>query len=198
MSELFFETVRQLEPSLRAGELEACEEIVVAKIRQLPRSPFDVSIEVDIANDSADAARNFDAFFQAEAKRIKIAAAYTEMNGFYINPRLWFCDFFAYTSYGGHRDYDWLANWQSKDFPQYVIRGMEALQAVYADSMSENSFPDAAHMSSLLVVIKFQKFMKRAASQMKLLRFPLMVTGHDFDFIAEIRPSGASPSEDSG
>jgi hypothetical protein len=37
-----------------------------------------------------------------------------------------------------------------------------------------------------LVVIRFQKFIKRAAAQMKLLRFPLLVTAHDFDFIAEL------------
>lgn len=43
-------------------------------------------------------------------------------------------------------------------------------------------------MSSLLVVIKFQKFIKCATAQMKQLRFPLLVTAHDFDFIAEFRP----------
>jgi len=51
MVDLFFQTMEQLEPVLRAGNLEACEKTVVEKIRQLPRSPFDLSIEVDISND---------------------------------------------------------------------------------------------------------------------------------------------------
>jgi hypothetical protein len=195
MVDPFFQTIEQLEPVLRAGDLEACEKTAVEKIRQLPRSPFDLSIEVDISNDPADAAKAFDHFFETEAKRIKIAAAYTEMNGFDINPRLWFCDFFAYTSYGGHGDYDWLSDWQSQNFPRYTIRGMEALQAVYASSaFGDKSFRDAAYMSSLLVVIKFQRFIKRTASEMKLLRFPLLVTAHDFDFIAEFTPRNANPS----
>jgi hypothetical protein len=197
MVDLFFQTMEQLEPVLRAGGLEACEKTVVEKIRQLPRSPFDLSIEVAISNDPADAAKTFDDFFETAAKRIGIAAAYTEMNGFDINPRLWFCDFFAYTSYGGHGDHDWLSDWQSENFPRYVIRGMEALQAVYASSaFRDESFRSNAYLSSLLVVIKFQKFIKRAAAQMTLLRFPLLVTAHEFDFIAEFGPGNLNrPTE---
>jgi hypothetical protein len=112
MVDLFFQTMEQLEPVLRAGDLEACEKTAVEKIRQLHRSPFDLSIEVDISNDPADAAKAFDDFFETEAKAHRNRSAYTEMNGFDINPDLWFCDFFAYTSYGGHGDYDWLSDWQ--------------------------------------------------------------------------------------
>jgi hypothetical protein len=43
-------------------------------------------------------------------------------------------------------------------------------------------------MSSLLVVIKFQNFIRKAATHMKHLDFPLLVTAHDFDFIAEVSP----------
>jgi HEAT repeat protein len=43
-------------------------------------------------------------------------------------------------------------------------------------------------MSSLMVVVKFQRFMQRAASHMKALHFPLYVTAHDFDFIAVFDP----------
>jgi len=154
MSDLFFDTIQQLVPPLRSGELDTCEKTVVEKIRQLPRSPFDISVEVSISNDSADAAKSFDRFFEIEAQHMKIAAAYTEMNGFYINPSLWYCDFFAYTSYGRHHDYDWLAHWQSGDFPRYVIRGMEPLQGIYASpAVRERSFHDAKDLSSLLVVI---------------------------------------------
>lgn len=42
--------------------------------------------------------------------------------------------------------------------------------------------------NNLLVVIKFQRFMRDAVAQMKELRCPLYVTAHDYDFIAEFRP----------
>ena len=75
---------------------------------------------------------------------------------------------------------------------------MEALQAVYASSaFGDESFRRSADLSGLLVVIKFQKFIKRAAAQMKLLRFPLLVSAHDFDFIAEFGPQNLNTSTDS-
>jgi hypothetical protein len=67
---------------------------------------------------------------------------------------------------------------------------MEPLQNVYAsDAFRDKANLDAKSMSSLMVVVKFQQFMQRAASQMKSLRFPLYVTGHDFDFIATVGPN---------
>jgi hypothetical protein len=148
-----------------------------------------LSIDVNISNDPADAARSLDTFLDLQARHMKIAAAYAEMNGFYINAGLWFCDFFAYASYGGHDDYDWLSQWQSGEFPRYPILGMESLQAVYANARRGNkSDSDARNMCSLLVVIKFQLFMRKAATQMKSLCFPMLITAHDFDFIAEVVP----------
>lgn len=189
MSELFSNTIFRLLPVVRSGDLDACERVVVQQIRDLPRSPFHISIDVTISNDPADAARHFDRFFKKEAHRFKIAAAYTEMNGFDINPNRWYCDLFGYASYGGHDDYEWLCDYQSELFEDCTIRGLEELQAVYArDLLEENSFRDASYMSSLLVVIKFQQFMKRAAAKMAELSFPLLVTAHDFDFIAEVGP----------
>jgi hypothetical protein len=194
MGDLFLETMQRLTPSLRAGALDSCERHVIVQMCSLPRSPFDIAIDLSISNDPAPAATHFDDFFWAEARRINIAAAYTEMNGFDINPKRWHCDLFAYTSYGGHDgDYDWIAQWDSEEFKPLVIRGLEPLQAVYAsDAFHENAFRDAIYMCDLIVVVKFQVFMKKAATHMRELRFPLLVTAHDFDFITEFRPRAVS------
>lgn len=188
MGNLFFETMDRLTPELRAGNLAKCEEEVVKALDTLPDSPFHLAAELDIRNDPADAAAHFDAFFVQEAARYEIAAAYTEMNGFDINPGRWYCDLFAYKSYGGHEDYDWLAYWDSGDFEDYTITGLERLQAVYAGPAFQNKeYRDASDLSSLLVVVKFQQFMQEASQVMQNLSCPLLVTAHDFEFIAEFR-----------
>jgi|SRR5579863_4293067 len=187
MTKLFDTTVERLEKVLRADDLDTCERTVIEEIAKLPASPFHIATDLSISNDPSDAAAYFDRFFEIESQRIAIAAAYTEMNGFDINTNRWFCNTFAYTTYEGHKDYDWLSDWQSGDFPSFTIRGLEPLQAVYA-SPAFHEFYDVAFMISLLVVIKFQKFMKAASNKMTRLRFPLLVTAHDFDFISEIRP----------
>lgn len=191
MPNLFFATMERLTPALRRGDLEACEQEVAKEIRVLPATPFHIVLDLSISNDPADAAVHFDRFFREESARIPIAAAYTEMNGFDINPDRWYCDLFAYTADGGHDDYDWISDWQSEQFDDYTINGLERLQDVYASkAFREKANRDASDMSSLMVVVKFQRFMRQAAVHMKQLRFPLYVTAHDFDFIAAVRPNG--------
>jgi hypothetical protein len=89
---------------------------------------------------------------------------------------------------GGHQDYDWISNWQSEDSGSIAIEGLESLQAVYAsDAFRDERYSDACDVTDLLVVIRFQDLIRRAAPYMQELRFPLLATAHDYDFIYEIR-----------
>jgi len=159
-------------------------------MRSLPDSPFHIAIEQSISNDPNTAAKHFDLFILGESKRFPIAAVYTELNAFDINPDRWYCNLFAYTDYGGHDDYDWLSDWQSEDFDDYEIKGLEALQAAFANPAFQTAaYRDTSYIASLLIVIKFQLFISTAAKSMQHLKFPLLVTAHDFNFIAELRIS---------
>ena len=109
------------------------------------------------------------------------------MNGFCINPDLWFFDAFAYERYGGNEKYNWLSNWQSEDSGSIAIEGLELLQKVYAsDAFRDENFAKACDITDLLVVIKFQDFIRRARPYMREVQFPLLITAHDYDFILEI------------
>ncbi len=187
MSNISFELQDQLSPILRAGNLAQCETTVVSRLAALPRSPFHTILDLSVTNPPTEVAEFFDDFFRQQPRE-KIKAAYTEMNGFDINPDLWFCSPFAYQRYGGHEDYDWLSNWQSGDYGYLPITGLEALQKVYAsDAFREKRYADACDVASFLVVIKFQDLIRRAAPHMQELRFPLLATAHDYDFIYEVR-----------
>jgi hypothetical protein len=192
VTDLFFETMKRLKPTLRAGNIQSCERVVAEQLRAMPPSPFHLALDLDVTNDPADAARHFDEFFARESRRMpKITAAYTEMNGFDINPDQWFCDLFAYAKDGGHddaNDYDWLAWWDSGPFDVYEINGFEPLQAVYAEHYGDHAYDDAAYMSNLAVVVKFQRFIQQSVPHMIELRCPLYVTAHDYNFIARFEP----------
>ena len=110
------------------------------------------------------------------------------MNGFAINPDLWYCEAFAYERYGGRDNHHWLSDWQSEDSSRIIIEGLESLQRVYAsDAFSDESFSDACDVTDLLVVIKFQDLIRRAVPHIQGMRFPLLATAHDYDFIYEAR-----------
>src|SRR5215472_6979035 len=189
MGDLRIELVHRLLPLLRAADLDSCERAIIAKMQSLKPSPFHIALDLLISNDPEHTAEHFDRFFLAESQRFKVAAAYTEMNDFDINPDLWYCDLFAYRTFGGHENcnYEWLCTPPSKPFQSYVIKGLEELQAVYASRVGKLSREEYAAFTicDLLVELRFQRFMERAAAEMKALKFPLLVTVHDSDFIAE-------------
>ena len=189
MSNISFELQDQLTPILRVGDLAQCDRIVSSRLAALPQSPFHSILNLAITASPTDVAGFFDEFFRQQPSG-KVKAAYTEMNGFDINTDLWFCTPFAYKRYGGHDDYDWLSDWQSEDFNHLVIEGLELLQQAYAsDAFRDERFDDACSVTSLLVVIRFQDLIRRAAARMLLLGFPLLATAHDYDFIYEVRPA---------
>jgi len=181
----------RLAPLVLAGDFAAAESMAIGVLNALPLSPFHVVGNLEISNDPQDAARYFDAFFRAESRRFQIKAIYTEMNGFDINTNLWFCSPFAYETDGGVEDWDWLSDWQSSDdYENLTITGLETLQTAYANHKTRHN-PDhhkASGFCELVVIIKFQQFMKRASQVMKDVCVPIYVTAHDYDMIAVIRP----------
>jgi hypothetical protein len=188
MSNISFELQKQLSPVLRTGDLPQCERTVAARLAAIPHSPFHIILDLPITTDPEAVAGWFDKFFRQQSARFKIGAAYTEMNGFCINPDLWFCDAFAYERYGGRENYNWISNWQSENSGSIAIEGLESLQAVYAsDAFRDKRYSDACAVTDLLVVIRFQDLIQRAAPHMRELRFPLLATAHDYDFIYEVR-----------
>ncbi len=188
MGNISFELQNHLTPILRAGDLAQCERIVSERLAELPRSPFHIILSLSITSEPKELAAGFDEFFEQVGASFKIGAAYTEMNGFDINTDLWFCQPFAYERYGGHDDYDWLSDWQGDAEGGFPIEGLESLQDVYAgDAFRDERFDDACSLTSLLIVIRFQDFIRRAASHMSELRFPLLATAHDYDFVYEVR-----------
>ena len=105
----------ELQPYIRQGNLEHCIDHVSKAMKALPDSPFHQILDLKFTNKPQKVAKYFKKFINREKKRIQLKAVYTETNGFCINPDRWFFDLFAYESYGGHENYDWLSVYKSGD-----------------------------------------------------------------------------------
>jgi len=187
-TELFFKLQNDLTPVLRAGDLARCEQTVAQALSALPRSPFHCVLDLAITNPVPEVAGYFDTFFQEEAPPHRVGAVYTEMNGFDINPDRWYFEALAYSEYGGHDDYDWLADSQWAACGDQNITGLEPLQEAYgSDAFGKPEHSDASYVAGLLVVIKFQDLIHRVAPHIRELRVPLLATAHGYGFIYEAR-----------
>jgi hypothetical protein len=133
-----------------------------------------------------------ESFYKSVKGRMKIKALYSEMNGFTINPDLWYLDSFAYDKFGGMDDFDWLADWEPDNTTPdiFVIKGYEELQEAYEKYMKEEKWKDdkesASHnICELLIVLRLQELFKEAAKigrerKMDFVNVPLLVTAHDY------------------
>ncbi len=180
----------KLEPYLRQGNLNYCIEQLIETIKLQPESPFHQIINLNFTNNSKEIAKYFQKFIDREKKKYSIKAIYTETNGFDINPNEWFFDLFAFKSYSGHSDYDWLSDWQSEEYKSLTLTGMEKLQLVYkSDAFCDNQYDDVSSYCSLMVVLRFQQLIEKSAPYIKNLDFPILATSHDYEFIYEYNPN---------
>lgn len=148
MSDVFFDLQEQLRPALHAGDTAHCQRVIGERLAGLPSSPFHVALDLAITNPVSAVAAHLDGFLKREAARFEVGAAYVEMNGFDINPDRWFFDAFAFRHHGGHDDYDWLADWQSEEYDDMTVTGLERLQAVYASAaFRDPRFKDASYVA---------------------------------------------------
>lgn len=177
----WFKVAKKAIPYLLQNDYTQCETIVKRALEDEAPSPFHLVLESEFSNDPQEVATYFDAFFEHESNRMTIAAIYTETNGFDINPNRWYFDLFAYEADGGLDAPDWISDWQSDNWPECTLTGMEGLQEIYAATELGS---EAAYLSSLLVVIKFQKLIFSARPLMKIGQIPVYSTGHDYDLIA--------------
>jgi hypothetical protein len=195
VSRLSWQVEEQATEFLRAGNLAECDRIFCSSLRELPESPYHLVIELQFTNSPILLAAYSDQFFSDQSRKFEIGAAGAVMNGFDINTDRWYCDLVAYKYYGAHTDYDWLAYEDATSQKNFLLTGMEPLQQVFARFNSYSfkqrregpNFEDERDIAGLVVVSRFQQLVARAAPIMKHLKFPLLSTAHEYDFIAEVR-----------
>jgi hypothetical protein len=184
----WFDVAAELLPFVQKGDTSTAIARASAHLSAMPKSPFHIVMDVDFTNSPVDVASKFDAFIREQQLRFDVRAVYTETNGFDINPDEWYFDLFGYRDYGGIVDFDWISSWDSNSFASARLTGMESLQDVYASgAVLEKRFRRASEFCSLLVVYKFQSLIARSVPLMTEVKFPVLATCHDYDFVAEFR-----------
>jgi len=129
-------------------------------------------------------------FVDACSERFAIKAVYLEMNGFDINPDRWYFDSLGYTKYGADpRDLEWLCEWQSPQWPQVTLKGLEPVQADFEwyhanEIWKDKKFQRAYDLGVLLVMCKYVSLIESALAVGRRSKpIPVLATAHDFDIV---------------
>ena len=188
-----FELAEELGALLRADNLSGAITFAEGKLRQLAPTDFNVILGRDLTPLSKSLCDYMDSFYQRVKKRIKVKALYCEMNGFTINPDLWFLDAFAYDTFGGVEDFDWLADFDEENSTDesFVIKGMEDLQAIYEEYMEKEKWKDKKQQASsdiceMLVILRLHELLRETVKlgrqkKMEWADVPVFVTPHEYN-----------------
>lgn len=178
-----------VKPRLRAGDIGSAEQSLLRLLQATDPSPYHLVGELEITTPAREVARYLDDFAKVARSKHGLAAMYCEMNDFTINTGGWYFHAFGFSEDGGRDDYDWLGDFLSDSGEPQVIKGLEPLQTVFAESLidRERGFEQARQLCEALVMVKFQKALQEARPFMKNRDVPLLSAAHDYsEFIAEI------------
>jgi hypothetical protein len=185
----------KVDSHFRCREFDKAAQYLESLLRATKSDRFASLCELRFTNTPASIASHIEAFIALCAERFSICAIYVEMNGFDINYDRWYFDSFAYDSCASDPDeLDWLCNWRSAQYPQYILTGLERIQDDFRWYMEgriydKRSCNDEEECAVLLVMTRFVQLIRDALALIPWLRIPVLATAHDFDIVARFESS---------
>jgi len=186
--------IEYLETFLRANQIEQAITACETRLSEVPMTPFHQIIGKDLLHTKKRLATWLtDLNVEASFKLKKVEAIYSEMNGFSINPDLWFTTGVAFKKLEDYQTNNWKKErtfWYPSEF---IVTGLEGLQDVFAFAYKEDSFrkktEEAQYYCEYTIVLRLQQLFGETHKELKkneLGRIPIYVTAHDYSIIYEI------------
>jgi len=172
------------------GKLEEAIRDLESNLASCKSDKFKSLIGSDFANDPTMIAEKINDFISSCERDFEVRSIYLEMNGFDINPDRWYFDFFAYDTYEEDKeDLDWLSDWDSENWPDITLEGLEEIQNDFDWYCNNSGYNDvlaeeAKEYAVLLVMCKFAKLIGKVVAIGKIIKeIPILATAHEFDII---------------
>jgi hypothetical protein len=164
------EITEQIDECIARGDYARAATLAESVLAQIPVTAFHKIIGRDLTNLSEEAANHVTEFFEGAKRSLDVKAMYLEMNGFAINPDMWFFAAFAF-SFCGNPEYaddtDWLADYEFTPETVFPITGYEDLQDACKDHMENRRYGDKVQREALnaferIVTIRFIELLDHA------------------------------------
>ena len=194
-----FDYANRISPYAKTFDFSTAIEIIESELERIPKTDFHAVIGKTLTSQANELCEWAEKFYQDASSKNQVSALYFEMNGFDINPDLWFISGFAYKTDGGlgetYEDSEWLCYHDVSTDTDYVIKGLESVQDAYTDwncRQSKNGLSQeqetAEEWCLLAVITRFMELMRAAhvlakETQQTWAHVPVYFTVHDYDLI---------------
>ena len=162
--------IEQIEECVARGDYASAATLAESVLAQMPETAFHKIIGRDLRNLCEEVANHVTEIFELAKKSLDIKAMYLEMNGFVINPDMWYFAVFAFSFCGNPEDpddTDWLADYEFMPETGFQITGYEDLQEACKDHLENKRYNDRVQREALdafarVVTIRFIELLDHA------------------------------------
>lgn len=193
------EILNKVTLNIEKGKLSEAILILETELDKYKETKFHIIKNLDLLHLKHDLEIYIEQFINQNSK-LNFQAIYCEMNGFTINHRLWYLDFFGYDFIEpiGEKTPVWLSKWivKSDNRDPFVIKGYEVLQEIYKEYMDEelwedNQLEEIVDICSYLIILRLQELFKESVNNGLMYKkksndIPIFVTAHDYECIYRI------------
>lgn len=175
---------------IKIEEIDKAIELTEAELLKIPKNDFHKIIGRNLFHLIDDANEFLNAVFEKSTEEIvNVKSIYCEMNGFTINPDLWFVTGMSFSFCNDLTDTDWLADYDHFFEMALVIEGYEDLQKIYEDYVQNEKweYEDSAELCAIIITLRllelFRETYKRFKDKSEWTKIPVFVTSHDSELI---------------
>ena len=177
------------------SNIDGAIEELETRLATMQTDHFKRLIGAEFTNEPSLILTEINNFISACQESFDVQVVYIEMNGFDINYDRWYFDLFGYAHYEDDLDdLEWLADWQSDEWPEVTLTGMEMIQRDFEWYHTEKKWKDTRYgqtyeVAVLLVMTKFVALVRSALRSGELIKpIPVLATAHEFDSIGRFAP----------
>ena len=137
-----FEFAKELDKLIIKKKIEEAIEIAEEKLETIPQSAFHKILDRGFAYQADNLVCFIEDFYVSVKEELKIKSIYVEMNGFTINPDLWYVDVFALDRKGSIDNLEWmnLKREYSTVQNEFILKGLEQVQTAFGVYMKNEGW----------------------------------------------------------
>jgi Fe-S-cluster containining protein len=175
---------------VKEGEIDNAIRLAEDELLKIPKNDFHKILGRNLLDLTSDTDEFLNAVYQKSVEEINdVKSIYCEMNGFTINPDMWFVTGMSFTFCNDLSDTDWLADYDYFFEMALVIKGYEDLQKTYKDYIKNEKWDleESADYCAIIITLRllelFRKTYEIFKDKSEWTKIPLFVTSHDSELI---------------
>jgi hypothetical protein len=175
---------------IKVEKIDEAITLVETELDKMPKNDFHKIIGRNLLNLTNDTNEFLTQVYKKSTEELsEVKSIYCEMNGFTINPDLWFVTGMSFSFCNDLNDTDWLADYEYFFEMALVISGYEDLQKTYNDYVKNEKWDleDSADLCAIIISLRLLELFKKTYDIFKdkseWTKIPIFVNSHDSEII---------------